>query len=446
MVDSADLVRGDSAPTQRAILVAQVARLATARPASVGRCGDDGYGDDDDETVAVGNTGTVAADNDDNETIAAGNTSTVAAGNADNTDNNNNTPPQLHELRELTLSAGAEVCAAVVARRNRPIAATFIGVGKAQEIAELVARHHADLVIFDNPISPIQERNLERIINCRVLDRTGLILDIFAQRATSSEGKLQVELAQLQHLSTRLVRGWSHLERQKGGVGLRGPGETQLETDRRLIGIRIQSLTRALRRVESQRALRRRGRRRAELPTISLVGYTNAGKSSLFNRLVAQAGDAKKPAVHTADQLFATLDPTMRRVQIPGYGAAVLSDTVGFIRDLPHALINAFHSTLEELASASCLLLVNDYADPDFAEIRRAVRHVLHEIGAHEVPVINVNNKNRPHRRPPANPPRQSRQSRHRLALGTQRRRHRFAPRRPRRKPRQPPANNTIYA
>ena len=293
---------------------------------------------------------------------------------------------ELSELKELTRAAGALVCDQMLLRRGRPVAATFIGAGKARELGALVKQHNATLVIFDHPVSPVQERNLERLIECRVLERTGLILDIFAQRATTSEGKLQVELAQLKHLSTRLVRGWSHLERQKGGVGLRGPGETQLETDRRLIGVRIKSLTRALRRVESQRALRRRARRRAAMPTVSLVGYTNAGKSSLFNRLT---GDA----VPTADQLFATLDPTMRRLEIPGFGAVVLSDTVGFIRELPHTLIAAFHSTLEEMVSASCLVLVNDYADPGFAELRSAVEAVLAEIGAGDVPVIHVNNK-----------------------------------------------------
>ncbi len=292
----------------------------------------------------------------------------------------------LRELGELARSAGARVCAQWVLRRSRPVAATFIGSGKAQELAELVAQHDAKLVIFDHPVSPIQERNLEKIVQCRVLDRSALILDIFAQRATSREGKLQVELAQLKHLSTRLVRGWTHLERQKGGIGLRGPGETQLETDRRLIGARIQSLTRALQRVESQRGLRRRARRRAAIPTVSLVGYTNAGKSSLFNRLT---GDHTR----VANQLFATLDPTMRRLEIPGFGALVLSDTVGFIRELPHTLVAAFHSTLEEMVSASCLLLVNDYADPEFAEFRAAVERVLEEIGAGDVPLIHINNK-----------------------------------------------------
>ncbi len=292
----------------------------------------------------------------------------------------------LRELHELTRSAGALVCAQMLVRRGKPSAATFIGSGKAHELGELVKQHNATLVIFDHPISPIQERNLEKIVECRVLDRTGLILDIFAQRATSSEGKLQVELAQLKHLSTRLVRGWSHLERQKGGIGLRGPGETQLETDRRLIGVRIKKLSHALQKVESQRALHRRARMRAAMPMVSLVGYTNAGKSALFNRLTGTR-------VRTADQLFATLDPTMRRFEIAGFGPAVLSDTVGFIRELPHTLIAAFHSTLEEMVNASCLLLVNDYATPGFVERRAAVEQVLAEIGAGDVPIIQINNK-----------------------------------------------------
>lgn len=241
-------------------------------------------------------------------------------------------------------------------------------------------------MVVDHDISPVQERNLERIIGCRVLDRAGLILDIFAQRATSSEGKLQVELAQLKHLTTRLVRGWTHLERQKGGIGLRGPGETQLETDRRLIGMRIKTLTRRLQKVESQRALRRRARHRTPIPTVSLVGYTNAGKSSLFNALT-DAG------VYAADKLFATLDPTMRRLELPGFGPIVLSDTVGFVRKLPHSLVAAFHSTLEEVVNASCLLLVNDCSDPAHQELRVEVERVLAEIGAKDVPMIVVNNK-----------------------------------------------------
>lgn len=292
----------------------------------------------------------------------------------------------LRELGELAVSAGAVVFEKFITERPRPVAATFIGKGKAEELAARVSSTGASLVIVDHALSPIQERNLEQLLCCRVLDRTGLILDIFALRATTSEGKLQVELAQLRHLSTRLVRGWTHLERQKGGIGLRGPGETQLETDRRLIGMRIKTLTRRLGKVESQRRLRRRSRHRTPIPTVSLVGYTNAGKSSLFNRLTGAE-------VFAADQMFATLDPTMRRLEIPGLGPVVLSDTVGFVRDLPHNLVAAFHSTLEEVASASCLLLVNDVSDPDHEVLADAVVGVLEEIGAADVPRILVHNK-----------------------------------------------------
>ncbi len=290
------------------------------------------------------------------------------------------------ELAELARSAGADVCDRMVAVRSRPVAATYIGKGKAEELAALVDLHDATLVIFDHAISPIQERNIERVVKCRVLDRAGLILDIFALRATSSEGKLQVELAQLRHLSTRLVRGWTHLERQKGGIGLRGPGESQLETDRRLIGRRIKTLTNRLKRVESQRRLRRRARHRTPIPTVSLVGYTNAGKSSLFRAITGTD-------VLVEDKLFATLDPTMRRVELPGAGAVVLSDTVGFVRDLPHTLVAAFHSTLEEVTSATCLLLVCDVSDPDHLQMKAEVETVLAEIGASEIPVILVYNK-----------------------------------------------------
>ncbi len=292
----------------------------------------------------------------------------------------------LRELNELAISAGAEVCAEFVAVRSRPVAATFIGKGKTQELAQMVEHYASNLVIFDHAISPIQERNIERVVGCRVLDRAGLILDIFAQRATSSEGKLQVELAQLKHLSTRLVRGWTHLERQKGGIGLRGPGESQLETDRRLIGARIKTLSGRLVKVEAQRSLRRRARHRTPIPTVSLVGYTNAGKSSLFNAITG-AG------VLVEDKLFATLDPTMRRVELPGFGAIVLSDTVGFVRELPHDLVAAFHSTLEEVVSATCLLLVSDVSDPDHLELRYHVEQVLDEIGAKDIPIIYVYNK-----------------------------------------------------
>ena len=292
----------------------------------------------------------------------------------------------LRELGELAKSAGAEVCAEFIASRSKPVAATFIGKGKAEELSELVEEYGATLVIFNHNISPIQERNIERIVQCRVLDRSGLILDIFAQRATSSEGKLQVELAQLKHLSTRLVRGWTHLERQKGGIGLRGPGESQLETDRRLIGMRIKTLTRRLDKVESQRSLRRRARHRTPIPTVSLVGYTNTGKSSLFNALTGSD-------VLVEDKLFATLDPTMRRMELPGFGPIVLSDTVGFVRELPHTLVAAFQSTLEEVSSATCLLLVSDASDPDHRELRSHVELVLDEIGANDIPVIHIYNK-----------------------------------------------------
>ena len=293
---------------------------------------------------------------------------------------------QLKELHELAISAGAEVCAEFISVRSKPVAATFIGKGKAEELAQMVESCHANIVIFDHAISPIQERNIERIVHCRVLDRAGLILDIFAQRATSSEGKLQVELAQLKHLSTRLVRGWTHLERQKGGIGLRGPGESQLETDRRLIGARIKTLTGRLDKVEAQRSLRRRARHRTPIPVVSLVGYTNAGKSSLFNALTG-AG------VLVEDKLFATLDPIMRRVELPDFGPIVLSDTVGFVRELPHDLVAAFHSTLEEVVSANGLLLVSDASDSDHLELRYHVEQVLDEIGAKDIPVIHIYNK-----------------------------------------------------
>ncbi|MEM7195549.1 MAG: ribosome rescue GTPase HflX [Pseudomonadota bacterium] len=292
----------------------------------------------------------------------------------------------LRELRELAGSAGAAVKAELVSVRRVPDSSTFLGKGKVEELADLVDRTGATLVLLDHDVSPIQERNLERAVKARVLGRSGLILDIFAQRATSREGKLQVELAQLRHLSTRLVRGWTHLERQKGGIGLRGPGETQLETDRRLIGMRIKTLKKRLAKVESQRSLRRRARKRAPIPTVSLVGYTNAGKSTLFNRITGES-------VLAEDRLFATLDPTMRRVELPGFGAVVLSDTVGFVRNLPHTLVAAFKSTLEEVASADCLLLVNDCSDPEADELKAQVRFVLTEIGAEDVPVMEIHNK-----------------------------------------------------
>ena len=295
-------------------------------------------------------------------------------------------PDALQEFTELARSAGAEPLALVATQRKVPDSRLYIGSGKAEEVHELVTLHGAELVIFDNTLSPSQERNLEKIFECRVLDRTGLILDIFAQRARSHEGKLQVELAQLRHLSTRLVRGWTHLERQKGGIGLRGPGETQLETDRRLLSQRIDQIGRRLARVDSQREQGRRSRRRNEVPTVSLVGYTNAGKSTLFNRLTA-AG------VYAQDQLFATLDPTLRRVDLSDGGAVILADTVGFVSRLPHELVAAFKSTLQETVEADLLLHVIDAHSPQRAAQVAEVEDVLGQIGALEVPRIEVYNK-----------------------------------------------------
>ena len=290
------------------------------------------------------------------------------------------------ELEGLAVSAGAEVSGRVGATRRTADSGTFVGRGKAHEIAELVASSGADLVIVNQAITPIQERNLERTIGCRVVDRTRLILDIFAIRARTSEGKLQVELAQLQHLSTRLVRGWTHLERQRGGIGLRGPGETQLESDRRLLGMRIRHLQRRIARVASQRDLRRQRRRKEGIPTVAIVGYTNAGKSSLFNTLVGEHA-------YTADQLFATLDPTMRRLDVPDFGSVILSDTVGFIAGLPHPLVEAFMSTLEEVATANLLLHVSDDSNPDVRDQEAEVERVLEGIGAADIPRLTVRNK-----------------------------------------------------
>ena len=296
------------------------------------------------------------------------------------------TDSDFEELSGLAESAGGCVVACIGATRRAPEASTFVGRGKAQEIADTVAARCADLVIIDQAISPVQERNLEKITRCRVIDRTRLILDIFALRAQTHEGKLQVELAQLRHLSTRLVRGWTHLERQRGGIGLRGPGETQLETDRRLLNARIRHLQSRLSKVGLQRGLRRSRRRRECVPTVAIVGYTNAGKSSLFNRLT----DASS---YSADQLFATLDPTMRKLELPGYGPVVLSDTVGFIKGLPHALVQAFLSTLEEVSSADLLLRVADDAQADVRDQELEVDNVLEEIGALQIPAITVRNK-----------------------------------------------------
>ncbi len=295
-------------------------------------------------------------------------------------------PDELDEFTELARSAGADPLALVSAQRKVPDPRLYLGSGKAEEVREQVRLHDAELVIFDNALSPSQERNLEKLLECRVLDRTGLILDIFAQRARSHEGKLQVELAQLRHLSTRLVRGWTHLERQKGGIGLRGPGETQLETDRRLLNQRIDQIGRRLARVDSQREQGRRSRRRNEIPTASLVGYTNAGKSSLFNRLT-EAG------VYARDQLFATLDPTLRRVELAEGAAMILADTVGFVSRLPHELVAAFRSTLQETVEADLLIHVIDAHSRSRREQVAEVEGVLDQIGAGRVPLIEVYNK-----------------------------------------------------
>lgn len=294
-------------------------------------------------------------------------------------------PDDLNEFELLVDSAGAERLALVGGSRLKPDAKYFVGAGKAEEIAELVREYDADIVIFNHSLSPSQERNLERLVQCRVLDRTGLILDIFAQRARTYEGKLQVELAQLNHLSTRLVRGWTHLERQKGGIGLRGPGETQLETDRRLLQVRVSQLKARLAKVKQTRAQGRAQRQKSDVPTISLVGYTNAGKSTLFNRLVDEN-------IYAADQLFATLDPTLRRLDWQGVGRVVLVDTVGFVRHLPHELVESFHATLEETLEADLLLHVIDSASEDMHEQIEAVKAVLAEIN-NNVPVLNVFNK-----------------------------------------------------
>ena len=296
-------------------------------------------------------------------------------------------PDDLNEFELLADSAGADRLALVTGSRSRPDAKYFVGSGKAQEIAELVREYDADIVLFNHNLSPSQERNIEALVQCRVLDRTGLILDIFAQRARTYEGKLQVELAQLNHLSTRLVRGWTHLERQKGGIGLRGPGETQLETDRRLLQVRVTQLKNKLEKVRQTRAQGRARRQKSDVPTISLVGYTNAGKSTLFNRLVDEN-------IYAADQLFATLDTTTRALYLEALGGTVsLSDTVGFIRDLPHGLIDAFQATLQEAVDADLLLHVVDAANPNFPEQIEQVQRVLAEIGAAEIPQVLVFNK-----------------------------------------------------
>ena len=290
------------------------------------------------------------------------------------------------EFEELVLSAGGDPVAFVIGSRPAPDPRTFVGSGKLEEIAAEVRLHDAEIVMFNHALSPSQERNLEKELQCRVLDRTGLILDIFAQRARTHEGKLQVELAQLQHMATRLVRGWTHLERQKGGIGLRGPGETQLETDRRLLRVRIKSLTARLNKVRKQRDQGRRARSRADIPTVSLVGYTNAGKSTLFNRLT-------ESRVYVADKLFATLDPTLRRLELENVGPVILADTVGFIAHLPHKLVEAFKATLEETLNAELLLHVVDAASDDREGNMYQVQDVLGEIGAEDIPQLLVFNK-----------------------------------------------------
>ncbi|MGY4492099.1 ribosome rescue GTPase HflX [Pseudomonas sp. TE3610] len=290
------------------------------------------------------------------------------------------------EFQELAVSAGAETVAFVNVARHQPTAKYLIGSGKVEELRDRVKAEQVDLVIFNHTLTPSQERNLERAFECRVLDRTGLILDIFAQRARTHEGKLQVELAQLEHMSTRLVRGWTHLERQKGGIGMRGPGETQLETDRRLLRVRLRQIKARLEKVRSQREQARRGRRRADIPSVSLVGYTNAGKSTLFNAVTSSE-------VYAADQLFATLDPTLRRLELDDLGPVILADTVGFIRHLPHKLVEAFRATLEESSNSDLLLHVIDAHEPERMAQIEQVMAVLTEIGASGLPILEVYNK-----------------------------------------------------
>ena len=295
-------------------------------------------------------------------------------------------PEDPREFEELVISAGGDPVEFLTGSRQSPHAKFFVGTGKLEEITRAVRSSDAELVIFNHNLSPSQERNLEAELKCRVLDRTGLILDIFAQRARTHEGKLQVELAQLPHLSSRLVRGWTHLDREKGGIGMRGPGETQLESDRRMVRERIQTIKKRLEKVRKQRGQSRRSRDRAEIPIVSLVGYTNAGKSTLFNNLTGSN-------VFAADQLFATLDPTMRRLDVPEQGSVIFADTVGFISHLPHRLVNAFRATLEEAASATLLLHVVDAAAEERNINIERVQEVLKEIGAHELPTLVVYNK-----------------------------------------------------
>ncbi|WP_428239672.1 ribosome rescue GTPase HflX [Gynuella sp.] len=290
------------------------------------------------------------------------------------------------EFEELVISAGANPLVLITGVRSVPDPKLFVGSGKVAEIKQAVIDTHADVVLFNHALRPSQERNLERELECRVLDRTGLILDIFAQRARTHEGKLQVELAQLNYQSTRLVRGWTHLERQKGGIGLRGPGETQLESDRRLLQARINSIQNRLKKVEKQRDQSRRSRTRSDTPTVSLVGYTNAGKSTLFNYLT-------EAEVYAADQMFATLDPTLRKLHVSDLGPVILADTVGFIRHLPHRLVDAFKATLQETIEADLLLHVIDAASNERDHNIEQVETVLTEIGAEQVPILEIYNK-----------------------------------------------------
>jgi GTP-binding protein HflX len=293
----------------------------------------------------------------------------------------------LEELKQLAISAGMNIRGVIEGRRDKPDAKYFVGSGKAEELKATVKATESKVALFNHDLSPSQQRNLERLLECRVADRTGLILDIFAQRAKTHEGKLQVELAQLEHLSTRLVRGWTHLERQKGGIGVRGgPGETQLELDRRMLRIRVKQLREKLEKLKQQRGMQRRSRKRSQVMSVSLVGYTNAGKSTLFNRLT-------QSKVYAADQLFATLDTTSRKLYIPDLGAMVISDTVGFIKHLPHALVEAFGATLEESVQADLLLHIVDAASTNRDEQIEQVNKVLSEIGANEVPQILVLNQ-----------------------------------------------------
>ena len=299
---------------------------------------------------------------------------------------NNSHSEDLEELRQLAVSDKLTILAEIKSKHYKPSPATYAGKGKVDEIAQILKQTGAQLVIFNNNLSPVQQRNLEKYLECRVIDRTSLILDIFAQRAKSHEGKLQVELAQLQYLATRLVRGWTHLERQKGGIGLRGPGETQLETDRRLLGKRVKLLKEKLIKLQSRRNIQRRTRKRAQVISVSIIGYTNAGKSTLFNCLT-------RARTYTANQLFATLDATTRKFFIPEYGPLIISDTVGFIRELPHTLVAAFRATLEETVQSDILLHVIDASSPNREEQIEEVNKVLQQIGADTIPQILVLNK-----------------------------------------------------